>query len=125
MTVSPTAHDEIATDKRDPTRYANQPIYGVDLANDRMLSLDPVTHTAAGSAVPTLNNFNTAWCEQTYKPLNGDEAFPAGFGSLGCPDQPGITSFEGQYPNPANPHIPMLDDQGRVWDHHPGETRMG
>ena len=29
------AHDEIATDKRNPTRYANQPIYGVDLANDR------------------------------------------------------------------------------------------
>ena len=37
------AHDEIATDKRNPTLYANGPIYGVDLGNDRLLSVDPVT----------------------------------------------------------------------------------
>ena len=40
---------------------------------------------------------------------------PAGFGSLGCPVEKGITGFEGQYPNPANPHNPMFDEQGRVW----------
>ena len=109
------AHDEIATDKRDPTRYANQPIYGVDLANDRMLMVDPVAHTTSSSTVPTLNGFETAWCHQTYKPLGGEQALPSGFGSLGCPVRPGITGYEGQYPNAANPHNPMMDDQGRVW----------
>ena len=109
------AHDEIATDKRNPTLYANQPIYGVDIGNDRLLSIDPLKHTASASLVPTLNGFDTPWCNQTYKPLQGDQAFPVGFGSLGCPLQSGITGFEGKYPNPANPHNPMMDDQGRVW----------
>ena len=109
------AHDEISTDKRNPTRYANQPIYGVDIGNDRMLTLDPVTHTAGSSRVPTLNGYDTPWCNLTYTPKGGNEAFPAGFGSLGCPIESGITGFEGQYPNPANPHNPMMDDQGRVW----------
>jgi hypothetical protein len=109
------AHDEIATDKRNPTLYANQPIYGVDIGNDRILSVDPIEHTASASQVPTLNGFDTPWCKQTYKPLQAEQAFAVGFGSLGCPLQSGITGFEGQYPNPANPHNPMMDDQGRVW----------
>ncbi|MEZ5557725.1 MAG: hypothetical protein R3E86_04170 [Pseudomonadales bacterium] len=109
------AHDEIATDKRQPTLYANAPIYGVDIANDRILWVDPVTNSAGASGVPTLNGYDTAWCDLTYKPLGGAQALPAGFGSLGCPVRSGITGFEGQYPNAANPHNPMFDDQGRVW----------
>jgi hypothetical protein len=113
------AHDEIATDKRDPTRYANKPIYGVDLANDRILSVDPITHTAGSVAVPTLNGFDTPWCEQTYRAAGSAAAsaavVPMGFGSLGCPVKAGLTGFEGKYQNPANPHNPMLDEQGRVW----------
>ncbi len=38
------AHDEIATDKRNPSLYPNGPIYGVDLGNDRMLAVDPEAH---------------------------------------------------------------------------------
>ncbi|MFU8816131.1 MAG: hypothetical protein ACNA7W_12350 [Pseudomonadales bacterium] len=109
------AHDEIATDKRDPTLYANGPIYGVDLANDRMLVLDPQSHIASTSAVPTLDGHATPWCEQTYQPLGSTSVIPIGLGSLGCPSRPGITAFEGKYQNPANPHNPMFDDQGRVW----------
>lgn len=109
------AHDEIATDKRDPTLYPNGPIYGVDIGNDRLLMLDPVTHTASASTTPTLGGFDTPWCNQTYKPLGSDDVVPIGFGSLGCPVETGITGFEGQYPNPANPHNPMMDAQGRVW----------
>ena len=48
------AHDEVATDKRDPTRYANEPIYGVDLANDRVLVLDPTSHEPRATRRP--------WC---------------------------------------------------------------
>ncbi|MFW6093641.1 MAG: carboxypeptidase regulatory-like domain-containing protein [Pseudomonadota bacterium] len=111
------AHDEIATDKRQPTRYPNGPVYGVDLANDRMLMVDPVSHQATMRAVPTLDGFDTPWCDQTYRgAMAGDQqTIPMGFGSLGCPVEPGLTGFAGAYDNPANPHNPMLDAQGRVW----------
>ncbi|HEY6598141.1 MAG TPA: hypothetical protein VIZ30_02465 [Pseudomonadales bacterium] len=109
------AHDEIATDKRNPTLYPRGPIYGVDLGNDRLLALDPTTHVASATKTPTLNGYSTSWCDLTYEPLGGNAAVAAGFGSLGCPVEKGITGFEGQYPNPANPHNPMFDDRGRVW----------
>ena len=109
------AHDEVATDKRDPTKYARGPIFGVDLANDGLLSLDPVTHTAAVSRIPTLGGYDVPWCELTYKPLGAAEALPAGFGSLGCPAPGGVSGFEDRYANPANPHNPMMDARGRVW----------
>jgi len=109
------AHDEISTDKRNPRLYANQPIYGVDIANDRMLVLNPLTHTASESKVPTLGGYDTSWCDLTYQPLGSEQAFPAGFGSLGCPDDSGVSAFDGKYPNPANPHNPMMDAAGRVW----------
>jgi len=108
-------HDEIATDKRNPTLYPNGSVYGVDIGNDRIVALDPVTHTASEYPTPTIGGFDTPWCHQTYKPLGGDQAFPAGLGSLGCPTSEGITPHEGEYPNPANPHNPMFDDAGRVW----------
>jgi len=108
------AHDEIATDKRDPTLYPNGSIYGVDIGNDHVLALDPVTNTAASYPTPTLDGFDTPWCVQTFKPAGGQPA-PIGLGSLGCPIEPGITPYEGRYPNPANPHNPMFDAEGRVW----------
>lgn len=106
-------HDEVATDKRDPTVNANGPIYGVDLGNDRLLTLDPVNHRASAYQVPTLNEFDTPWCEQEVRLSNG--AVVQGLGSLGCPVASGITAFEGAYDNPANPHNPMLDAEGKVW----------
>ena len=114
------AHDEISTDKRNPTLNANGPIYGVDLGNDRVLSVDPTTHEASAVEVPTRDGFDTPWCSQTYKPLpgaGGEEQAPqdGGFGTLGCPADGGTSAFEGKYDNPANPHNPMMDDQGRVW----------
>ena len=109
------AHDEIATDKRNPHLYADQPIYGVDIGNDRLLMLDPLTHSADSTPVPTLNGFDTPWCRQTFKSLSEDAVAVVGFGSLGCPTEQGVTGFEGEYPNPANPHNPMMDDAGHVW----------
>lgn len=114
------AHDEIATDKRDPTLNANGPVWGVDLGNDRLLKLDPETHETEMIDVPTEGGFDTPWCEQTYKQpaiLEGGETGPvaAGFGTLGCPAEGGETPFEGAYDNPANPHNPMMDADGKVW----------
>ncbi|MEZ5997534.1 MAG: hypothetical protein R3B98_02435 [Hyphomonas sp.] len=112
------AHDEITTDKRAPGLYADGPVYGVDLGNDRLLMLDPKTNTASAVDVPTRDGFSTPWCNQTYQGAmlqTGDAVIPMGFGSLGCPAEPGVSAYEGKYDNPANPHNPMMDAEGRVW----------
>ena len=109
------AHDEVATDKRDPTRNANGLVYGVDIGNDHVLTLDPTLHVAGAVKTPTRAGFSEPWCSQTYRPLGGKDALPVGFGSLGCPAPGGASSMPGAYQNPANPHNPMLDAEGRVW----------
>ena len=45
-------HDEITTDKRDPTINAGGPVYGVNISNDALAILDPVTHTATSLERP-------------------------------------------------------------------------
>lgn len=97
------AHDEVATDKRDPFLYPNGPVWGVDIGNDYLLKLDPNTHAATRIPVPTRNGFDIPWCDQP------------GFATLGCPAPDGTTAYPGAYQNPANPHNPMLDDTGKVW----------
>jgi hypothetical protein len=97
------AHDEVATDKRNPSLYPNGPVWGVDIGNDHLLKLDPNTHTATRISIPTRNGFDVPWCDQP------------GFATLGCPAEGGTTAYPGAYQNPANPHNPMLDDTGKVW----------
>jgi len=109
------AHDEAASDKRDPRVNANGLVYGVDIGNDHVLALDPVRHIASAVKTPTRDGFATPWCSQTYRPLGGTPELPVGFGSLGCPAPGGASSLPDAYANPANPHNPMLDAQGRVW----------
>lgn len=109
------AHDEVATDKRHPSVNANGLIYGVDLGNDYLLSVDPVKHLAERIKIPTRDGFKTPWCNQTYRAANSEQSEPFGFGSLGCPWPGGVTPYLERYTNPANPHNPMLDSQGRVW----------
>ena len=70
------AHDEIATDKRNPHINAKGPVYGVDLGNDYLLSVDPSTHKASRIKVPTQGGFSTPWCEQTYKAQNSEQIEP-------------------------------------------------
>ena len=58
------AHDEIATDKRNPRLYPDGKIWGVNLGNDRLLSVNPVTNEADERHVPTVGGFNVPWGEQ-------------------------------------------------------------
>lgn len=109
------AHDEISTDKRHPTKNANGPIYGADIGNDHILTVDPVTNTAGAIKTLTLNGFSTPWCSQTYVGPAGGAPLPNGFGTLGCPAVGGESENLGAYDNPANPHNPMMDAKGRVW----------
>lgn len=113
------AHDEVSTDKRDPTVNAGGKVWAVDLGNDRLFSVDPKTHEVGEEKVPTRDGWDTAWCDQTFQiaaALEGSKTpIKSGFGSLGCPTPDGTTAFAGKYDNPANPHNPMMDAEGKVW----------
>ena len=80
-------HDEISTDKRNPTLYPYGKVWGVDLGQDLLWALDPTTHTVSSYKVPTRNGYNGRW----------------DFGSWDV------------YSQVANPHNPMMDDKGNVW----------
>lgn len=91
-------HDEIATDRRNPRLYANGPVYAVDWTNDWFLTADPVNHTTSRIKVPT----------------RADRSTMAGLRQVGF--QP--FRYFGSRPvweNPAGPHNPMMDTNGRVW----------
>ena len=97
--ADPTAylHDEISTDKRDPTVNANGPIYGaLEASADYVPVLDPMTHTASRVPLPVR-----------------DPNTPV---ASGPPLQPSpYWGEEAIWDSKANAHNPMLDDQGRVW----------
>ena len=97
--ADPTAylHDEISTDKRDPTVNANGPIYGaLEASADYVPVLDPVRHTATQVPVPVRDPETpvAAGPPLAPSPYWGDEAI---------------------WDSQANVHNPMLDAQARVW----------
>jgi hypothetical protein len=100
------AHDEISTDKRNPYLYPYGNVYGVDLGNDYLLITDPVNHVSSRVKIPTAAGFSTPWNFCTLGCLG------TGANSGGTPTLP---AFVGVYNNPANPHNPMMDANGRVW----------
>ena len=92
-------HDEIATDKRNPTINANGPIYGVNISNDQLAILDPVTHEPVNLAIPTRADASSM------RPMI----------SLEMPVPSRFWGEEILWKDPANPHNPMMDQKGRVW----------
>jgi hypothetical protein len=91
------AHDEIATDKNDPTRNANGPIYGTEFGNDKLLIVDPVAHSASELHIPVReagipSSKGTAIA--TASPVWGDKPY---------------------WNDPASPHAMAIDGKGRVW----------
>ena len=91
-------HDEIATDKRNPTINANGPIYGVEQHSGDVIDiLDLTTHRARQAKVPTRTGTEPITVPQKVmqpSPYWGDEAIWASRASL---------------------HNPMMDQKGRVW----------
>ena len=93
-------HDEIATDKRDPTVNANGAIYGTDFHNDALHVLDPLDHTT--STVPVsvrvpfepVDNGLLTYNQFAPSPYWGEERL---------------------WTNIAHPHNPMMGADGRVW----------
>ena len=90
-------HDEVSTDRRDPTRNANGLIYGaLELSADYLPVLDPVHNTA--SRVPLTVR------DPATPPTSPAMIQPSAYWG----DEPIWTSKN-------NVHNPMFDEQGRVW----------
>ena len=90
-------HDEVSTDKRDPTVNPYGSIYGaLEASADYVPVLDPVSHMTSQVPVP-VRDPNT--------PL-----------AAGAPMEPSpYWGNEAIWDSRANVHNPMLDERGRVW----------
>ena len=93
-------HDEITTDKRQPTINADGLVYGVSITEDTLVVTDTARHESIEIPIPLR--------EPT-------EMVPSMF-----PTAPGFepSPYWGDeiiFNAPANPHNPMMDAQGRVW----------
>jgi hypothetical protein len=90
-------HDELSTDKRNPTFNAHGPIYGFDWTNDAFLMLDPNTHTVTERRIPVLDPDMPPGKSPVMprpSPYWGDEVY-----------------WQGQ----AITNHAAMDSQGRVW----------
>jgi hypothetical protein len=95
-----TVHDEIVTDKRNPTINANGPVYG--LGGSAFLILDPRTHQAR--QVPMKMRPRASFQGDSYG------AATARIPSLYWGNEPNPTA------TPVSGHNPMMDARGRVWN---------
>ena len=86
-------HDNIATDKRNPTLYPYGKVFGADrMYGGRLLVLDPVKHTVDALQIEPRRKDGYDAAKDYYHTNEGDTARWM-----------------------ASPHNPMMDDQGRVW----------
>ena len=92
-------HDQVTTDKRSPSVNANGPVYGINLSNDELAILNPVTHTAASEKIP----------------LRADAAMMTPMIARSMPAPSRFFGNDLLWNNPGNPHNPMMDAAGRVW----------
>ena len=92
-------HDEVSTDKRDPTVNANGPIYGaLELSKDYVPSLDPVTHTATKIPIALVRD------NPNLRPASGPPVAASPY-----------WGEEAIWDSKANVHNPMLDSESRLW----------
>lgn len=94
-------HDEIVTDKRNPTLYPDGPVYGVDMRMGSLAVTDPAAHRSYELRIPT----------RVPIPRRGTE--------YEAPEAAVPSPYWGTEPMPerslADPHNPMMDGKGRVW----------
>jgi hypothetical protein len=93
-------HDEITTDKNDPTVNGYGPIYAVSSGHGRLTVVDPVANDAYELTIPTREDPRVV--ASRFPP----PAMPSNFW--------GMEHLWGPE-NPADPHNPMMDRKGRVW----------
>ena len=92
-------HDQISTDKNNPTVNAYGPVYAVSAGHGTLDVLDPIENSTFSLPLPT-------------RDPNVSGRFPA-------PNPPslwwGDEHLWGDGYNHSDPHNPMLDSKGRVW----------
>lgn len=93
-------HDQITTDKNNPTVNAHGPAYAVSSGHGTLIAVDPVSNFTWQLIIPTRED-----------PREVRSRFP----------QPGqLSNFWGMQhlwgpEHPSDPHNPMIDSTGRVW----------
>jgi hypothetical protein len=95
-------HDQVSTDKNNPTVNGGGPIYAVNAGHGQLVVLDPADNNTFALEIPT---------------REAKDKVPSRFPS---PNRPsmfwGNEHLWANPPyNPADPHNPMLDSKGRVW----------
>ena len=101
-------HDEITTDKRNPTVNGGGPVYGVSAGHGSLTIVDPVANSAVELPIPVRpedpNSVPSRFPQEQLEPSYywGDQLL----WGRGGPD--------GQE-NSSDPHNPMMDQKGRVW----------
>ena len=93
-------HDEISTDKNDPTVNAYGPVYAASAGHGRITVVDPVANTTHEIVIPTREDPRKV--TSRFPP----PAMPSNFWGMEH-----VWGLE----NPADPHNPMMDRKGRVW----------
>jgi hypothetical protein len=94
-------HDEVSTDKNDPTVNAYGPVYAASAGHGRIAVVDPVANTTHEIVIPTRDDPRKV--SSRFPPA----AMPSNFW--------GMRHLWG-VENPADPHNPMMDRKGRVWN---------
>ena len=93
-------HDEITTDRRQPTVNAGGLVYGVSITQDTLVITDTARHQSTEVAIPLRDMSGTV--PSMFPTAPGFEPSPA-------------WGEEIIFDAPANPHNPMMDARGRVW----------
>ncbi|MEE8130489.1 MAG: hypothetical protein V3T48_09385 [Vicinamibacterales bacterium] len=101
-------HDEIATDKRNPTINGGGPVYGVSAGHGSLTVVDPIANSTVELTIPVRpddpDNVPSRFPQTQLQPSYywGDQLL----WGRGGPDG---------HENSADPHNPMMDQKGRVW----------
>jgi hypothetical protein len=93
-------HDEVSTDKNDPTVNAYGPVYAASAGHGKISAVDPVENKTYEITIPTRDDPRKV--SSRFPPA----AMPSNFW--------GMRHLWG-VENPADPHNPMMDRKGRVW----------
>ena len=93
-------HDEVTTDKRDPTVNADGLVYGVSITQDTLVITDTENHQSLELQIPLRESADMV-----------PSMFPTAPGFEPSPYWGEEIIFDA----PANPHNPMMDAEGRVW----------
>ena len=101
-------HDEITTDKRNPTLNGGGPVYGVSAGHGTLTVVDPNENTAVELKIPVRPEDQDSVTSR-FPQMQVEPSYYWGEQLLwgrGGPDG---------HENASDPHNPMMDGEGRVW----------